>query len=278
MSHDIRRKIYRSYPHLLADIQGYGELVEGTRISPTKELRGATFVCTPGDMVKRPGFSKKLGWLELLHLLAGTFDQAHFKMVAPKVKEGFFTANMAYGPRVQPHLDKLSKMLLDDPFTRRAEVLIANNDFDNAGLPPPCTTSIHFLIRDERLLTFVEMRSWDAWLGLPYDIIMFGGLALAMAAVVDYPVGPMEVHASSLHLYERQFGIDPAQAYNDPNSFTVDVDHALAEQEMDYKGREHEEQPGVWDAIKTTAERDLDEIPWYTQVPNLIRHQLPGDM
>ena len=278
MSHDIRRKIYRSYPHLLADIQSYGHLVEGTRISPTKELRGATFVLTPGDMVKRPGFSKKLGWLELLHLLAGTFDQAHFKLVAPKIKEGFFTANMAYGPRVQPHLDKLSKMLIDDPFTRRAEVLIANNNFDNAGFPPPCTTSIHFLIRNERLLTFVEMRSWDAWLGLPYDIIMFGGLALAMADVVDCPVGPLEVHASSLHLYERQFNIDPATAFNVPNSFSVDVGYALESQEQSLKGREHEEYPGVWDGIKAQAEADLAWLPWYTHVPMLITHQLPGDM
>lgn len=253
MTYDIKRSIFRSYSHLLETILEHGESVEDTRISATRELRGATFSFLPGDTVSRPGYSSRLAWLELLHLLAGTFDQEHFKLVAPKVKEGFFTANMAYGPRVQPHLAKLSDMLIADPGCRRAEVLIANNDFDNDKLPPPCTTSIHFLQRGGKLLTFVEMRSWDAWLGLPYDIVMFGGLALAMAAATDLTPGAVEVHASSLHLYERQFGVDTSACHTVQNAYALDLELVAAEQAED---------KDFWTALQVVAQRDLDEVPW----------------
>lgn len=192
-------KAYRSYEHLLRDISQEGELVD-SRIGPTYELLDQSFTFRAGSMVWRRGFSKALGWTELFQLLGGIFDPRTLTMASPKAAAtGYFTEQMAYGPRIQPKLARVAEILRKEPNSRRAIIQVAENNNDE----PPCTLSIHFLIRNGALKTYVSMRSWDAWLGLPYDIIMFGGLAQAVAEYLAIKAGDVTVRANSLHLYQN---------------------------------------------------------------------------
>ena len=64
-----------------------------------------------------------------------------------------------------------------------------------------CTISIQFLWRLERLLTVVNMRSWDMQLGMPYDITMFGMLSQAVRAILGISSGDVIVNTTSAHIY-----------------------------------------------------------------------------
>ncbi len=49
------------------------------------------------------------------------------------------------------------------------------------------------------------MRSNDAWLGLPYDLMQFGMLQCAISQALGLPVGVQTHSAGSMHLYKRNF-------------------------------------------------------------------------
>ncbi|MDO8769437.1 MAG: thymidylate synthase [Burkholderiaceae bacterium] len=66
----------------------------------------------------------------------------------------------------------------------------------------PCTCTLQFLIRDDRLNMLVNMRSNDAFLGLPHDIFAFTMLQEIIARSVTAEVGEYRHGVGSLHLYE----------------------------------------------------------------------------
>ncbi len=67
----------------------------------------------------------------------------------------------------------------------------------------PCTCSLQFIARNEKLHMFVAMRSNDAFLGLPHDVFSFTMLQELVARSVDMEIGEYKHCAGSLHLYER---------------------------------------------------------------------------
>lgn len=125
----------------------------------------------------------------------------------------------AYGPRWRPQVERVIGLLKSDPDSRQAVVSTwINNTWlrwveSNAEegrerwLPitkdVPCTLTTQYLIRDEQLVTLVNMRSWDAWLGFPYDMFNFSMLGSMVAAELGIAQGPVCVTAGSLHLYDR---------------------------------------------------------------------------
>jgi hypothetical protein len=256
---------FRNYGAFVRHCLEVGE-VTASRVGPmnggdvgrTKELRSATFELTPGDSVWRPGYSPRLAWLEALHLLSGTFDPAHFEAVSPKAA-GMFTPEMAYGPRVQPQMVRVCRELEENPHSRRAIVFVSDND----SWPPPCTNSIQWLVRDNRIETFVSMRSWDLVLGLPYDVFMFGALALAVSGALGLPVGPLRVQAASAHVYEKHWGTDPSMLENVPGSFEV------ASRNWSRLG-DRDGIPRYWRSVKNLAERALVGVPWADEATRVV--------
>jgi len=259
--------IHRSYRHTLLSCLKDGTItpsrvggMDSLDVGQTTELRDLTFEFTPGDEFYRPGYSRKLAVLEALHLLAGTFDADHFKAVAPKVGSGMFTAQMAYGPRVQPHLERVSRELVDNPHSRRAVVFVS----DNGSWPPPCTNSIQWLIRQGRLETIITMRSWDLWLGLPYDLFMFGAVSLAMAGALSLPLGRARVHAASAHLYEKHWDRVREAVFTTLDDSPV----GMRAGQFDLTSREWSRMGDVsdlhryWNGVQRVADRYADLAPW----------------
>jgi len=66
-----------------------------------------------------------------------------------------------------------------------------------------CTLTIQFMIRYNKLLMIVNMRSNDIILGLPYDHAMFLMLQSYVANELNVQVGKYYHNAGSLHLYDR---------------------------------------------------------------------------
>jgi len=67
----------------------------------------------------------------------------------------------------------------------------------------PCTTSLNFIIRENRLYLTATMRSNDIWLGFPYDVWCFTNLQMLLASVLDLELGWYQHQAMSLHVYDR---------------------------------------------------------------------------
>ncbi len=69
----------------------------------------------------------------------------------------------------------------------------------------PCTQTIQFLVRDEKLHMIVNMRSNDIWLGVPNDVFCFSTLQILIAGILGIETGSYHHHVGSMHLYERNW-------------------------------------------------------------------------
>lgn len=113
----------------------------------------------------------------------------------------------AYGPRFTQQVGAVVDKLVADPRTRQAVIQVWRVN------PPctrdvPCTLTMQFVARDGALDTFVNMRSSDVWLGLPYDVFTATMATLFVAQTLRergarYELGTLYQYASSRHLYER---------------------------------------------------------------------------
>lgn len=157
---------------------------------------------------------------ELLWYLSGsdlTEWIANYSSFWNNISDDGKTANSAYGARIfKPHpriasgkfsqWDYIINELKNDPDSRRAVVHIRSPwDSIEAKLDVPCTLSLQFFIRDEKLHLVAHMRSSDLILGIAYDIPAFTLLQELMALELGVKVGSYTHVSNSLHIYERHY-------------------------------------------------------------------------
>lgn len=118
-----------------------------------------------------------------------------------------------YGPRLFKMHEKYDQiatvigLLKKSPSTRRAVIQLFdaadNNDGSKTYKDIPCTCTLQFAIRDNKLNMFTTMRSNDAFLGLPHDVFSFTMLQEVMARTLNVELGIYSHAVGSLHLYEN---------------------------------------------------------------------------
>lgn len=69
----------------------------------------------------------------------------------------------------------------------------------------PCTSSLHFLIRDNKLYCTTYMRSCDIWFGFANDISQFIIWQMMLAKELDVELGWYRHMFGSFHVYEENF-------------------------------------------------------------------------
>lgn len=113
-----------------------------------------------------------------------------------------------YGERLANHhgqnqLQNVIGLLKERRSSRRAVIQL----FDAADLArdfsTPCTCTLQFLVRNERLDALVNMRSNDAYRGLPHDVFAFTMLQELIARSVGVEVGEYKHCVGNLHLYDN---------------------------------------------------------------------------
>lgn len=112
------------------------------------------------------------------------------------------TLSGAYGPVFFSQWRYVVGKLREDSASRQAVITL----WRPSPVPSrdiPCTISLQFLVRHHALHMIVNMRSSDAWLGVPYDVFTFTMLGNALAATVGVKPGRFILHMGSSHLYER---------------------------------------------------------------------------
>lgn len=157
--------------------------------------------------------NQNIGFVEALQLVGQTASPE--KMIeTSKVFYNYMDDEIlygSYGPRIYGNLSKVVNLLKKDPSSRQAILTIFDSDKDlNQNLRDiPCTLSLQYFIRNDKLIARTSMRSNDIYLGLPYDFVQFIALQGAIAKALDLEMGSYFHTVGSMHIYEKD--IDAAK-------------------------------------------------------------------
>lgn len=205
----------------LLSVEGYVDASRGRM----KEVFGATLVLTnPRARLSRSESKGKLfsALGELLWYLTGDNDLNFIKYYVGPFYEGEsedgIKVRSGYGERMFNHsgsidqVQNIINLLESRPSSRRAVIqLFDASDLTEPYKSIPCTCTLQFLNRDGELNLLVNMRSNDAFWGLPHDVFAFTMLQEIVARSIGVDVGIYQHCAGSLHLYENKF--DEARNY-----------------------------------------------------------------
>jgi thymidylate synthase len=151
-----------------------------------------------------------IGAVEAIQLIGGFSDPDLTCKIAPNMKQ-FLTDGRyfhgAYGPRIRGQVQLVVSALRADRDTRQAVANIWHwqSDLGINEADLPCTLTLHFLIRKNKLILHTHMRSNDVWWGLAYDVFQFTQLQLTVAHMLGIETGCYYHHTTSLHIYERDW-------------------------------------------------------------------------
>jgi len=206
-----------------------------SRAGKTKEILGFQAVLTDplnNTLLGFPErkFSLSYACAEMLWYLSGAGKIDMIKNYAPSYSR-FAENGWAYGaygyrweknpgfvyenqiffhPNGKNQLEAVIHLLKEKPNTRQAIITMWDSgDLLHAILGDhkdlPCTISLKFFVRNDKLHLIADMRSNDAWLGLPYDIFCFTTLQRIIAAECKLQLGSYIHQAGSEHIYEKNF-------------------------------------------------------------------------
>lgn len=136
----------------------------------------------------------------------------------------------SYGPPFVEQVRYVVETLEDNDESRQAVMTIWRPN-PRRSKDIPCTLSLQFLIRDNKLHTIVTMRSSDIFTGLIYDMFCFTAMSAVVLAFLDFDVklGTCWINAGSSHLYKRDF--DRIKKIDEEM-----VDYSLREWPQTYEG------------------------------------------
>jgi thymidylate synthase len=148
---------------------------------------------------------------ELLWYLSGKNDLAFIEKYIPLYKKDADedgTIHGGYGPRLLAmrnsinQLNSIIELLTQKPSSRRAVIQLFNaEDIASTHKEVPCTTTIQFFRREERLYMASTLRSNDAYKGLPHDVFCFTMLQEMLARRLGIELGEYYQFVGSMHLY-----------------------------------------------------------------------------
>lgn len=197
----------------------YGKLLKSkNHLSPTKgditELSGVLLkIANPRTRLSRTETRSTLFTCfgELLWYLAGSNQLSFIRYYIPRYSEysdDNKTIYGGYGPRMcgpgkHNQIATIIELLKKKRESRQAVVQLFNaSDILKAHKDIPCTCSLQFMVRRGRLELFVNMRSNDAYMGLPHDVFSFTMLQEIVARALGVELGTYKHAVGSLHLYD----------------------------------------------------------------------------
>lgn len=149
---------------------------------------------------------------ELFWYLSKSNDVKHITYYLPRYiddSDDGKTIYGAYGPRLFDlgGIDQISNVLALLKIrqgSRRAVIqLFGASDLVGTHTEIPCTCTLQFMVRKQRLHMFTHMRSNDAFKGLPHDIFAFTMLQELIARSLGVEIGEYKHFIGSLHIYEN---------------------------------------------------------------------------
>lgn len=121
---------------------------------------------------------------------------------------GKLDLNSNYGIEIfkNGQFERCIQQLEKDPFSRQAVILLNRSEIlASSTKDHVCTTSLQFLIRNNRLVLISTMRSNEVWNGLRYDAFFFRHLQENAAVRLGVIPGDHIHQVGSLHIYEENW-------------------------------------------------------------------------
>jgi thymidylate synthase len=148
---------------------------------------------------------------ELLWYLAGTKNLKFISYYLSRYQEESEDGRSVYGgygPRLfgkrKNQVANILALLRRGGDSRRAVIqLFDSNDISKPHKEIPCTCTLQFMLRQRRLHMLTNMRSNDAFLGLPHDLFAFTMFQEIIARTLGAELGAYYHTVGSLHLYEK---------------------------------------------------------------------------
>ena len=196
------------YVDALNDIINTGYVFK-SRLGDCWELRNYQVTFLAGEMFRRPGISRQLGWVEVLQAIGGYFDRLELCAVAPKAIPSQFDVRScfaSFGDQFEGIVDQLRS----NPETRRALIYL-----DPGGIyegMKPCATLMQFHAREGVLHSSAYQRSWDMVHGFIYDSMVYGAVTQAVAIATGLEPGFVTATAGSAHVYRQDFDAGKTEA------------------------------------------------------------------
>jgi len=212
------KKVYQNY-----------DFISAPRGMSVKETLGVSFEITnPRNRllyVKSRKFSLDYMIAECLWYLSGNNETkwiSKYSKFWSNISDDGIHANSAYGHRIfTSGSDNVSRSfsngqfisqwnhvkneLSQDPDSRRAVIHIKMPTDSQYKLDVPCTLTLQYFIRNNKLYAITNMRSTDIIFGLSYDVPAFTFLQELMALELGVELGTYKHLSNSLHVYERHF-------------------------------------------------------------------------
>lgn len=91
----------------------------------------------------------------------------------------------------------------NQPSDRRIIISMWQPRFFEKAVLPPCVYKVQFLVMEGKLHSFVEQRSCDTFLGVPFNITQYAALTYMFAHVNGLKPGEMHFNQVDVHIYEE---------------------------------------------------------------------------
>ncbi len=201
------------YPMILNHVLDYGDEVS-PRGQLTREVRPLAFTLTNplNRFVTLPERKANYAFalIEALQFIGGTTSGAQQIRYNSNIKNWVDPESgqieAAYGSLTCDQVPGVVDMLTVDPDSRQAILSIYHgSEHQRPMLNVPCTCTLQFFIRDDKLELITYMRSSDLWWGIPYDVFQFTVMQEMIALALGKKMGPYTHVAGSGHVYEPFF-------------------------------------------------------------------------
>lgn len=115
---------------------------------------------------------------------------------------GFIIANGGE-KGAEDQMDAAIHKIIHNPADRRNIVTMWQPPFFSKAVLPPCVYKVQFLIMDGKLNSFVEQRSCDTFIGVPFNITQYAALTCMLAHTTGLKPGEMHYNMVDVHIYEE---------------------------------------------------------------------------
>lgn len=119
---------------------------------------------------------------------------------------GYIIANGGEPDKPNQIIEAIRK-IKEEPADRRNIVTMWQPPFFGKAVLPPCVYKVQFLVINGKLYLFVEQRSCDTFIGLPFNVPQYAALGLHIAHVCDLEPGQLHYNIVDAHIYEEHIDV-----------------------------------------------------------------------
>jgi len=226
--HVVSNNFTHCFFELISQVYQNYDFESAPRGMKIRECLGASFeIKNPRNrlpFIKARKFSLPYVFAECMWYFTGNNSTewiAEYSKFWKNISDDGQTANSAYGHRIfttnnsnsncwytnqlVSQWEYIKRELRQDRDSRRAVVHIRLPSDSQYSLDVPCTLTLQYFIRDNKLYAITSMRSSDIIFGLSYDVPAFTMFQEVLAHELGVGLGTYKHMSNSLHVYERHF-------------------------------------------------------------------------